>query len=73
MKSPKGDDLVVSFSTFLQFASTAVKGTLEEKINIIWKLAIDDSPDTKAEILPEEILQVTRNHEVMTDMDVNGM
>lgn len=56
-KNPKGE-LVVSLSTFLQFVSSVVKGTLDDKINVVWQLAIDNSPETKNEILPEEILQV---------------
>lgn len=59
-KNPKGEQLV-SLSTFLQFVSNVVKGTLEEKVNILWQLAIDESPETKKDILPEEILQVN-NH-----------
>ncbi|CAL8088273.1 unnamed protein product [Orchesella dallaii] len=61
IKSPKGDDLVVPLSTFLQFISSVVKGTLDDKIDTVWKLAIDDSPDKKNEILPEEILQYARS------------
>lgn len=60
-KNPKGEQLV-SLSTFLQFVSNVVKGTLEEKVNILWQLAIDESPETKKEILPEEILQVNKHY-----------
>ncbi len=60
-KNPKGEQLV-SLSTFLQFVSNVVKGTLEEKVNILWQLAIDESPETKKDILPEEILQVNKHN-----------
>jgi len=61
IKSAKGNELQIPVYNFLNFISSAVKGSFEDKFDIIWSLAVENVAEEPKTILASEILQYTRS------------
>jgi hypothetical protein len=60
-KNIKTNELQIPLHNFLNFVSSTLKGSFEEKFEIIWSLAVETPSEETKTILAGEILQYTRS------------
>lgn len=57
---PKQEQLI-PLTNYLSFVSDLLKGTVDEKVNVIWNLAVPTTPTARDYITAQELVQYTRS------------